>query len=84
MLPDIHLGKRAGVSYADHLHSEVPEEINDLQRLSPQTEDKNYRSHHWTQQLLENKHLDTERRERLTLVKQEPTARCPEPRKYAI
>lgn len=52
MLPDIHLSERAGVSHSDHLHSEVSEEINDLQRLSPQTKDQNYRSHHWTYQLL--------------------------------
>lgn len=48
MLPDVHLGKGASVSYPDHLHGEVPEEINDLQRLPPQTEDQDDRSHHWT------------------------------------
>lgn len=52
MLPDIHLSKRAGVSHSDHLHSEMPEEINDLQRLFPQTEDQNNRSHHRAQQFL--------------------------------
>lgn len=51
MLPDVHLGKRASVSYPDHLHSKVPEEINDFQRLPPQTEDQDDGSHHWTQQL---------------------------------
>lgn len=48
MLPNIHLGKGAGVSHSDYFHSEVSEEINDLQRLPPQTKDQNYRSHHWT------------------------------------
>lgn len=48
MLPDVHLGKRAGVSNPDHLHCEVPEEINDLQRLSPQTEDEDDGGHNWT------------------------------------
>lgn len=52
MLPDVHLGKGASVSYPDDLYSEVSEEINDLQRLPPQTEDEDDGSHHWTQQLL--------------------------------
>lgn len=52
MLPDVHLGKGASVSYSNHFHSEVPEEINDLQRLPPQTEDQDDGSHHWTEQLL--------------------------------
>lgn len=30
MTPDIHLRKRADVSNSHHLHSEVPEEVNDL------------------------------------------------------
>lgn len=51
MLPDVHLGKGASVSYPDHLHSEVPEKINDLQGLPPQTEYQDYGSHHWTEQL---------------------------------
>ncbi len=58
MLSDVHLGKGAGVSHPDHLHSEIPEEINDLQRLPPQTKDQNDGSHHWTYQLLKNKHLE--------------------------
>ena len=61
MLPDVHLGEGASVSYPNHLHSEVPEEINDLQRLPPQTEDQDYGSHHWTYQLLQNKHLKDNR-----------------------
>lgn len=48
MLSDVHLGKGASVSYSDHLHSEVPEEINDLQRLPPQTENQDDGSHYWT------------------------------------
>lgn len=59
MLPDVHLGKGAGVAHTDDFHCEVPEEINDLQRLSPQTEDENNGSHDRAQQLLENKHLET-------------------------
>lgn len=30
MTPDVHLRKGADVSYSHHLHSEVPEEVNDL------------------------------------------------------
>lgn len=48
MLSYVHLGKRAGVSNPNHLHGEVPEEIYDLQRLPPQTEDEDDGSHHWT------------------------------------
>lgn len=58
MLPDVHLGKGASVSYPNHLNSEVPEEINDLQRLPPQTEDQDDGSHHRTEQLLQNKNLE--------------------------
>jgi len=47
MLPDVHLGKGAGVSNPYDFHSEVPEEINDLQRLPPQAEDEDDGSHHW-------------------------------------
>ena len=52
MLPDVHLGKGASVSNTNHLHSEVPEEINDLQRLPSQREDQDDGSHNWTYQLL--------------------------------
>lgn len=52
MLPDVHLGKGASVSHPNNLYSEVPEEINDLQRLPPQAEDEDDGSHNWTQQLL--------------------------------
>lgn len=52
MLPDVHLGKGASVSNTDHLHSKVPEEINDLQRLPSQREDQDDGSHNWTYQLL--------------------------------
>lgn len=52
MLPDVHLGKGASVSYPNHLYSEVPEEINDLKRLPPQTEDQDDGRNNWTEQLL--------------------------------
>lgn len=52
MLSDVHLGKGTGVSDPDHLYSEVPKEVNNLQRLPPQTEDQDDWCHHWTEQLL--------------------------------
>lgn len=52
MLPDVHLGKGASVSHPDNLDSEVPEEINYLQRLPSQTKDEDDGRHHWAQQLL--------------------------------
>lgn len=58
MLPDVHLGKRARVSYPDHLHCKIPEEINYLQRLPSQTENQDDGCHHWAQQLLQNKNLE--------------------------
>lgn len=58
MLPNVHLGKGASVSYPHHFNSEVPEEINDLQRFPPQTEDQDDGSHHRTEQLLQNKSLE--------------------------
>lgn len=67
MLPDVHLGKRTSVSYPDHLHCEVPEEVNDLQGLPPQTEDQDDGRHHWTYQLLQNEHLEENRGKRLSL-----------------
>ena len=68
MLPDVHLGKGAGVPHPDHLHRKVPEEINDLQRLSPQTEDQDDGSHHWTEQLLENKDLDAKQMDNIDVT----------------
>lgn len=52
MLPDVHLGEGASVAHPNDLHSEIPEEINDLQRLPSQAEDEDDGSHNWTQQLL--------------------------------
>lgn len=51
VLPNVHLGKGARVSDPNHLYSEVPKEVNNLQRLPPQTEDQNDRCHHWAEQL---------------------------------
>lgn len=49
MLPNVHLGKGARVSDPDHFDSEVPKEVNNLQRLSPQAEDQDDGSHHWAE-----------------------------------
>lgn len=58
MLPDVHLGKGARVSYPDHLHCKIPKEINYLQRLPSQTENQDDGCHHRAQQLLQNKNLE--------------------------
>lgn len=52
MLPNIHLSKGARVSDPDHLDSEVPKEVNNLQRLPPQAADQDDGSHHRAEQLL--------------------------------
>lgn len=52
MLPNVHLGKGARVSDPNHLYSEVPKEVNNFQRLSPQAEDQDDGSHHWAEQFL--------------------------------
>lgn len=39
-MSDVHLSERAGVSYAHHLHGEIPEEIDDLQRFAAQAENE--------------------------------------------
>lgn len=48
MLPNVHLSKRASVSDSNNFYSKVSEEIDDLQRFPPQTEDENDGSHHRT------------------------------------
>lgn len=57
MLSNVHLGKGACVSDSNHLYSEVPKEVNNFQRLSPQTEDQDDGSHHWAEKFLKNKNL---------------------------
>lgn len=56
---DVHLCKRTDVANSDHFHSEVPEEVNDFQRLVPQEENENKGSNNGAQQLLQDKHLMT-------------------------
>ena len=57
MLADVHLGERAGVSHPHHLHSEVTEEVDDLQRLAAQAEDEDERGDDRTEQFLQDEHL---------------------------
>lgn len=57
MASDVHLCKGTDVSDSNHLHSKVPKEVNDLQRLVPQKEDENEGRDDGTEQLLQNKHL---------------------------
>lgn len=52
MLTDIHLSKRAGVSHTHHLYSEVPEEIDYLERFAAQAENEDEGRDDWTQKLL--------------------------------
>ena len=58
VLPDVHLGEGAGVAHTHHLHSEVPEEVDDLQGLPAQAEDEDEGRHHGADQLLQDEHLD--------------------------
>lgn len=57
MMADVHLSERAGVSHAHHLHGEIPEEIDDLQRFAAQAENEDERRDDGTEQLLEDEHL---------------------------
>lgn len=57
MTSDIHLRKGTDVSDSNHLHSEVPEEVNDFERLVPQEEDENEGCDNRTEQLLQDEHL---------------------------
>lgn len=57
MAADIHLSKRADIPNSNHLNSEVPEEVNDLQGLVPQEKDEDEWCDNRTEQLLQNKHL---------------------------
>lgn len=52
MASDIHLRKGTDVSNSNHLHSKVPEEVNDLQRFVPQMENENEGCDDRTEQLL--------------------------------
>ena len=60
---DVHLGEGADVPDADHLHGEVPEEVDDLQGLVPQQEDEDEGRDDGAQQLLQDEHLHMVREE---------------------
>lgn len=57
MTSDVHLRKGTDVSNSNHLHSKVPEEVDDFERLIPQEEDENERCDNRTEQLLQDEHL---------------------------
>lgn len=52
VMSDIHLSERAGVSHTHHLDSEIPEEIDDLQRFTAQAENEDEGCDDGTEQLL--------------------------------
>lgn len=54
---DVHLCEGTDVADSDHFHGEVPEEVNDLQRLVSQKENEDKGSNDGAQQLLQDKHL---------------------------
>lgn len=60
MLAHVHLGKGAGVAHTHHLHSEVAEEVNDVQGLGPQADDEDQGRDDGTQELLQDEDLSTE------------------------
>lgn len=60
MLAHIHLGKGAGVAHTHHLHSEVAEEVNDVQGLWTQADDEDEGGNDGTQELLQDEDLSTE------------------------
>lgn len=59
MLAHIHLGKGAGVTHPHHLHSEVTEKVNDIQRFGPQADDEDQGGNDGTQKLLQDEDLRT-------------------------
>ena len=60
MLAHIHLGEGAGVAHTHHLHSEVAEEVNDVQGAGGQGEDEDEGGEDGAQQLLQDEDLSTE------------------------
>lgn len=59
MSADVHLCEGAYVADAHHLHGEVAQEVDDLQRLAPEDEDENEGRDDWTEQLLQYKDLQS-------------------------
>lgn len=57
MTSDVHLCKGTDVPNSNHLHCEVPEEVNDLKRFIPQVENEDEGCDDRTEQLLQDKHL---------------------------
>lgn len=57
MASNVHLCKGTDVSNSDNLHSETPEEVNDLERFVPQEEDENKGCNNRTKQLLQDEYL---------------------------
>lgn len=61
MATDVHLGEGADVAHAQHLHGEVPEEVDDLQGLVPQEEDEDEGRDDGTQELFQDEDLRAHR-----------------------
>lgn len=57
MSTNIHLRKGAYIADAHHLHGEVAQEVDDLQRLAPEDEDEDEGRDDGTEQLLQYKDL---------------------------
>lgn len=57
MPADVHLRKGAYVADAHNLDGKIAQEVDDLQRLAPEDENEDEGCDDWTEQLLQNEHL---------------------------